>query len=52
MPIFLYSMYFWFSFILIFDFWRACVMLLQALHDGRNVFFLLEVPGEYRYVQG
>lgn len=27
-------------------------MTVKALHDGHNIFFLLEVPGEYRYVQG
>ncbi|KAH9290372.1 hypothetical protein KI387_034489, partial [Taxus chinensis] len=27
-------------------------MTLKALHDGHSVFFLLQVPGDYRYVQG
>eukprot|EP01018_Ginkgo_biloba_P009436 Gb_19087 [translate_table: standard] len=27
-------------------------MTVKALHDGRNIFFLLKVPGEYRYVPG
>lgn len=26
--------------------------VLQALHDGRDVFFLLQVDGEYRYSKG
>ncbi|GLJ36099.1 hypothetical protein SUGI_0724170, partial [Cryptomeria japonica] len=27
-------------------------MTLKALHDGHSVFFLLQVPGDYRYVKG
>jgi nitrate reductase cytochrome c-type subunit len=29
---------------------QAEKMTVKALHDGRNVFFLLEVLGEYNYV--
>uniref|UniRef100_A0A0D6R9N7 Cytochrome c-552/DMSO reductase-like haem-binding domain-containing protein n=1 Tax=Araucaria cunninghamii TaxID=56994 RepID=A0A0D6R9N7_ARACU len=32
--------------------YTAGEMTVKALHDGHNIFFLLQVPGAYRYVKG
>ncbi|KAH9290375.1 hypothetical protein KI387_034492, partial [Taxus chinensis] len=49
--IFYYSYYLLLSSLLHFVF-VFTVISFQALHDGHSVFFLLQVPGDYRYVQG